>query len=178
MKITKTVYWQNALAACIGSCVLPFALAASDADQKLSPTAKEFAAKGAQTVLAQCDLPKRKCNDKPLKVRSADSGESDGEKKSFETLTAPGMETMVIFAAAMRSKYEVSTVTLSNADWPDVNGIKVGMERAVVVQALGEPNSGTKNSCDAYFDEDSDAVGYVCYSAGKVTRIRWEYSVD
>jgi len=178
MEITKTFSWKRSIAAWIVSCVIPLALAAGNSEQQLSPAAKEFVAKGARTVLEQCDLPMKKCNDKPLKVRSADIGESNGEKKSFEMLTANGMETMVIFVAAMRSKYSLSTVAISNPDWPSVNGVKVGLEREAVVQALGEPNGGTKNSCDAYFDDTSGAEAHVCYSAGKVGRIRWEYSGD
>jgi hypothetical protein len=178
MENTGTVHWQRSIAHYMAACVFLLVAATANADEKISPAAIEFVTKGAHTVLSQCDLPTRKCGNTRLKVKSADLGEVNGEKKSFETLAANGMETMVVFSVADRSSYSLNRVEITSPEWPNVNGINIGLDHDAVIQSLGAPNGGTKNSCDTYFDDGNRGEASVCYSDGKVSRIQWEYFDD
>jgi hypothetical protein len=178
MEKTGTVNWQRSIAQCIAACVFLLGAVSASAEEKSSPAATEFVTKGARIVLSQCDLPKRKCGNTRLKVKSVDLGEVNGGKKSFETLAANGMEAMVVFSIADRSRYSLNRVEISSPEWLNVNGINVGLDREAVIQALGAPNGGTKNSCDTYFDEGNRGEASLCYSDGKVSRIGWEYFDD
>jgi hypothetical protein len=146
--------------------------------QPLSPDANEFVNQGAKTALSQCDLPKRSCKSERLVVKSADVGEFNSERQSVETLAAKGMNALIVFSTANRNNYQLGTVEVTNARWPDYKGIRVGTSRSTVVQTLGSPNNGTSNSCDSYVDEEHGGEAMICYKAESVSRIRWEYPIN
>jgi hypothetical protein len=158
--------------------ILAAASASVSVSTQLSPTAAEFTAQGAQTVFETCDLPKRKCKDSPLKLKSADVGGPPGAQRSYESFVADGMTAMVIFNTANRTIYQFGYVEISKPKWSGYKGVMIGSTRDAVVQNLGEPNNGTNNSCDVYFDEAHEASASICYQSGVVSRIRWEFPID
>ena len=111
-------------------------------------------------------------------VKSVNWGESNGEKRSVETLVATGMEAKIVFVANNRSNFYLGEVEVSDQKWPNFKGVGVGAKRETVRRTLGHPNGGTKDTCDNYFDEEKQANAYVCYRSSKVARVRWEYFID
>lgn len=161
---------------------VPFALlliaASSFSEEAGNDKAAKFVATGAAVALKHCDLPARRCNDKPLVVKNVVHGESNDEKRSVETLTQPGLEAEVVFVFPKRHPYYIGALTLTDAKWQSTGGLRVGWNRVAVLSLLGEPRSTSGDACDYYFNEPVQGQLSICYKNDLVRQMRWEYFVD
>lgn len=147
------------------------------AEEHISVRVAEFVRNGAAFALRACDLPRRRCADRPLKVLSVFEAESNDEKRRTERLKLPGITAEVIFVVG-KPTYYLSQVDLTRAEWSTIANIHVGSSRRFVIAALGFPNHGKKTSCYHYFDSEIQSEAIVCFKNDRVSHISWEYFID
>jgi len=163
----------------IAICGLSNAFAVDNSAQ-VRNRADEFASKGMEFTLKECSIPTT-CGGMPFIKQRKEKRETGNDLVVEErTLEFEGLIVELGFALeyppgkAIKDPYKHPSIlglTITQPRWPVVHGLRVGVDRALVIQTLGE---GTiQGECIEYVSVKKQDSVLICLKNNRVNSIKW-----
>jgi len=141
----------------------------------VSPSVVKFIQELPSHVLTKCNLTTLKCGIDKLKVIKQDSYERYDVKETYKHVAGKGIE--IEFFIRENEPYFISTVTVTNRNFPMPLGLVVGESKQKVESLLGTfPNQ--VGECITYADKILSNVTFCFGATERITKIYWLTYVD
>jgi hypothetical protein len=159
---------------------LAIACIAQAQDAVLTPAASAFLRRGPAHALAGCDLLLHRCKDVRLRVAESGNGDANDVATHWEDQTGPGLAVSVAFALPTKQwpgppRPMIDRLRVTATRWPLLSGLRLGVNQARVLAALGEPTVRV-DACWRYVDGQDDVL--FCFDQERLKSVEWEFFID